>query len=63
MCVAAIFRNEDLIESRECIRKDGVEGEIISENLARIKRMTAVSLSLNEETLLGQGILANIESG
>ena len=51
------------MEARERIRKYGVDEECVSEKLTRIKRMTAASIFLNEETLLEQGVLANNESG
>ena len=61
-CMDAIFRNEDLIASRECIRHDGDVGRSVSEKLAQIKRMTAASMFLHGETRLGKGILENVEA-
>ena len=48
------------MESRDHIRRDGVEGKSVINKLARIKRMTAVSIFL-AKTRLGQGVLNNIE--
>ena len=61
-CLDAIVRNDDLMASRERIRRDGAEGESVSEKLKQIKGMTAAKMFLLGETRLGQGVLENVET-
>ena len=42
----AIIRNHDLMASREWIRRDGTEGQSVSENFKQIKGMTAAKMFL-----------------
>ena len=61
-CLDAIVRNDDLIASRERIRRDGAKGQSVSEKLKQIKGMTGAKIFLLGETCLGEGVLENVET-
>ena len=61
-CLDAIVRNDDLMASRERIRRDNVEGQSVSEKLKQIRGMTAAKMFLLGETRLGEGVLQNVET-
>ena len=59
-CVDTIVQNQDLIELRSRIKINRKQGKGVSDNLKEIKWMTAAAVFLFDTTLLGQGVLDNV---
>ena len=58
-CLDAIVQNQDLMDARERIRQNRIEGESVSDRLNAIKRMTSAKMFLLGKTKLGEDIRDN----
>ena len=60
-CANAIVQNQDIIDTRQWIKRNWNEGASVREILKAIKRMTAAAVFLRGTNKLGHGKLNKIE--